>query len=80
MERQEISDRVKKVIGKVVKVDPATIADDANFVFDLGADSMQSVQLVGALEEEFDIEMEEDKALSVQDVAGAVDFVAERLK
>lgn len=80
MDRQEITDRVKKVIGKVVKVDPTTIADDANFVFDLGADSMQSVQLVGALEEEFDIEMEEDKALSVQDVAGAVEFVAERVK
>jgi acyl carrier protein len=80
MDRQEITDRVKKVIGKVVKVDPATIADDANFVFDLGADSMQSVQLVGALEEEFDIEMEEDKALAVQDVAGAVEFVAERVK
>lgn len=77
MESAEIRMRVKKVVGEVLKVDPATISDDANFVFDLGADSMQSVQLAGAFEEEFDIEMEEDKALTVQDIAGAVDFIAQ---
>jgi acyl carrier protein len=77
MESAEIRMRVKKVVGEVLKVDPATISDDANFVFDLGADSMQSVQLAGAFEEEFDIEMEEDKALTVQDIAGAVDFIGQ---
>ena len=49
------------------------------FVFDLGADSMQSVMLVAAFEEEFDIEMEQDKALGVQSVDGAVDFIAKLL-
>jgi len=77
MDHAEIEARVKKVIGSVLKVDPATIASDANFIFDLGADSMQSVQLVGGFEEEFDIEMEEDKALTVQSVDGAVDFIAQ---
>jgi acyl carrier protein len=76
MDRQEIAERVKKVIGRVLKMDPAVIGDDDNFIFDLGADSMQSVQLVAAFEQEFDIEMAEDKALQVQSVSGAVDFIA----
>jgi acyl carrier protein len=80
MERQEIVQRVKKVIGRVLKTDPAVIGDEDNFVFDLGADSMQSVQLVAAFEEEFDIEMAEDQALQVQTVSGAVDFVASCLQ
>ena len=80
MERREIAQRVKKVIGRVLKMDPVVIGDEDNFVFDLGADSMQSVQLVAAFEEEFDIEMAEDQALQVQTVSGAVDFVASYLK
>ena len=76
MEGQEIAGRVKKVIGRVLKMDPAVIGDDDNFIFDLGADSMQSVQLIAAFEQEFDIEMAEDKALQVQSVSGAVDFIA----
>ena len=77
MERSEVMERVKKVIGEVLEIDPGEIADDANFIFDLGADSAQSVQLVAGFEEEFDIEMEEDKALGVQDVGGAADFIQE---
>ena len=80
MERQEIARRVKKAIGRVLKTDPAVIGDEDNFVFDLGADSMQSVQLVAAFEEEFDIEMAEDQALQVQTVSGAVAFVASCLQ
>ena len=48
-------------------------------IFDLGADSMQSLELVAAFEEEFDIEMDEDKALEVQTVGNAADFIAEYL-
>ena len=79
MDRQEVKTRVKQVIARVLKIEPQTIADDANFVFDLGADSMQSVQLVAAFEEEFEIDLEEDQALAVQSVDGAVDFIAQRL-
>lgn len=76
MEREEVMRRVKNVVGTVLKTDPAGIADEANFVFDLGADSMQSVHLVGAFEEEFDIEMAEDEALAVQTVNDAAEFIA----
>jgi acyl carrier protein len=75
MEKQVIQERVKKVIAHVLKVDPENIADDANFIFDLGADSMQSMELVAAFEEEFQIEMDEDKALEVQSVSDAVEFI-----
>ncbi len=80
MQKEEIKTRVKKVIAQVLGMDEAEICDDANFIFDLGADSRQSLELVAAFEEEFDIEMDEDKALEVQTVADAVDFIAQYVK
>jgi acyl carrier protein len=79
MESSEILKRVKKVIAQVLKTDPASIDDNANFVFDLGADSMQSVALIAGFEQEFGIEMEEDKALQVQTVVDAVRFIGDTL-
>ena len=76
MERSEIQTRVKEVIGKVLEMDSSEIADDANFIFDLGADSMQSLELVAGFEEEFDIEMDEEGALEVQNIDDAVNFIA----
>lgn len=75
MERSEIQNRVKSVITSVLEIDESTIGDDTNFIFDLGADSMQSLELVAAFEEEFDVEMDEDKALEVQTVSDAVGFI-----
>ena len=75
MEKSNITNRVKKVVGEVLNIPASEIGDDANFMFDLGANSMQSVLLVGAFEEEFDIEMDEDKALEVQNIADATDFI-----
>ena len=77
MERPEIQRRVTSVVASVLQIDPAEVLPTSNFVFDLGADSMKSVELVAGFEEEFDIEMAEDKALEVQDIAGAVDFIAQ---
>lgn len=79
MDNNELQERVKKVISKVLKVNEDNISDDANFIFDLGADSLQSVELVAAFEEEFQIEMEEDKALEVQTVSDAVKFISQYL-
>jgi acyl carrier protein len=76
MEKSEIQTRVKEVIGRVLEMDPSEISDDANFIFDLGADSMQSLELVAGFEEEFDIEMDEEKALEVQNIDDAVNFIA----
>jgi acyl carrier protein len=79
MEKSEVKAKVKKVIAEVLEMDESRISEEANFVFDLGADSMQSLQLVAGFEEEFDIEMDEDKALEIQTVGHAVDFIAEYL-
>ena len=76
MDKAEIQQRVKKVVAKVLNMDESEIADDANFIFDLGADSMQSLELVAGFDEEFDIEMDQDKALEIQSISDAVDFIA----
>ena len=77
MEKNEILTRVKDVVSNVLKVESSEITDESNFIFDLGADSMQSVELVAGFEEEFDIEMDQDKALEVQSIEDAVNFIAE---
>jgi acyl carrier protein len=79
MERSEIQQRVKEVVGRVLEMDSSEIADDANFVFDLGADSMQSLELVAGFEEEFEVELDEDKALEIQNLDDAIVFIAEYL-
>ena len=76
MEKNEILTRVKDVVSTVLKVENSEITNDSNFIFDLGADSMQSVELVAGFEEEFDIEMDQDKALEVQTIDDAVNFIA----
>jgi acyl carrier protein len=79
MKRSEVEARVKKVIAAVLKMNEEDIPKDANFIFDLGADSMQSLELVAAFEEEFAIQMDEAAALGVQTVEGAVDFIQDIL-
>ena len=76
MDRSEIKDRVYKVIIQVLKIDAEQIKEEDVFTADLGAESVQSVELMAGFEEEFDIEMNEDDALSVQTVGGAIDFIS----
>ena len=71
--------RVKDVVAKTLKVDPAIMTDDSRFVEDLGAESIQSVELIASFEEEFDIEMCEEAALSVKTVGKAIDFIEKML-
>jgi acyl carrier protein len=75
-----VEQRVKQVVARTLKVEPSRITDEANFVKDLGAESIQSIELVAAFEEEFDIDMEEDAALAVQTVGRAVKFIEDMLK
>jgi acyl carrier protein len=75
MDIAEVKLRVKKVISEVLEIDLAEIDDNANFVNDLGASSLQSIRLIAGFEEEFNIEMDEDKSLQVQTVSEAVTFI-----
>lgn len=79
MERSQVEQRVVKVTCQVLGVDAAMVQPDSHFVFDLGAESTQSVELVAAFEGEFDIEMDEDAALQVETVGAAVEFITASL-
>ncbi len=75
-----VEERVKKVTGELLKIDPSNINNENSFSADLGAESIQSIELVAMFEEEFDIEMEEEAALSVDTVGKAIDFIAKVCK
>jgi acyl carrier protein len=72
-----VEERVKAVTARVLKLDPDEIEPEHSFTVDLGAESVQSVELVAMFEEEFGIEMDEDAALSVETVGKAVEFIAD---
>lgn len=74
-----VEERVKNVVARQLKVKLEDIKDDSDFVKDLGADSMASIELVAAFEAEFDIEMDEDAALSVKTIGKAVEFIQDVL-
>ena len=75
-----IEERVKDVTARVLKIDAARIKPEDNFAVDLGAESVQSIELVAMFEEEFGIEMDEDAALAVDTVGGAVEFITKVCK
>jgi len=70
-----VEERVKAVTARVLKLNPAQIKPEHSFTVDLGAASVQSIELVASFEEEFGIEMEEDAALSVETVGKAIEFI-----
>ena len=76
MEREEVLRRVVDVVSDVLGVSADQITEASTFVADLGAESIQSLELVASFEEEFDIEMDEEAALDVHSVGDAVDFIS----
>ena len=75
----DVERRVKDVVARTLKVDTGRILGESRFVEDLGAESIQSVELVAAFEEEFDIEMDDEEALEVKTVGKAVEFIEDML-
>ena len=75
MDKAQIQEKVVKVTCDILGIDSEMVAPDSNFVFDLGAESTQSIQLVAGFEEEFGIDMDSEAALAVQTVGDAVDFI-----
>ena len=70
-------DKVKEVIIDKLGVEESAITSEAHFVNDLGADSLDTVELVMALEEEFEIDIPDEAAEKITTVQSAVDFIAE---
>ncbi len=75
-----VQDRVIEVTARVLQLDAANIKPEDNFTTDLGAESVQSIELVAMFEEEFGIEMDEDGALAVTTVGSAAEFIADVCK
>ena len=71
----EIAERVKKIVVENLGVETDNISEAASFIDDLGADSLDTVELVMAFEEEFGIEIPDDAAETILTVADAVKFI-----
>jgi len=71
----DVDKRVKRIVSAILEVPVEEIRDEHYFVEDLDAESIQSVELMAAFEEEFDIELDEQEAMAVKTVGGAVDFI-----
>lgn len=70
-----INDRVKKIVVEHLGVDAAKVTDGASFIEDLGADSLDTVELVMAFEEEFGVEIPDDAAEKIRTVKDAIAFI-----
>jgi acyl carrier protein len=72
-----IAERVKQIVAEQLGVDEDQVTPEASFMDDLGADSLDTVELVMALEEEFDIEISDEDAEKIQTVQDAIDYITE---
>ncbi len=70
-----IEERVKKIVADQLGVKEDTVATDSSFVDDLGADSLDTVELVMALEDEFECEIPDEEAEKITNVQQAIDYI-----
>ncbi|QEM68315.1 acyl carrier protein [Geobacter sp. FeAm09] len=73
----DIAKRVKEIVAEQLGVEEVQVVPEASFMDDLGADSLDTVELVMALEEEFDIEIPDEDAEKIQSVQDAIDYITE---
>ena len=71
----ETADRVKKIVVEHLGIDPEKVKDNASFIDDLGADSLDTVELVMAFEEEFGVEIPDDAAEKITTVRDAIEYI-----
>jgi len=76
-EMSDVAEQVKKIVVEHLGVDAGKVVENASFIDDLGADSLDTVELVMAFEEEFGIEIPDDAAETILTVADAVKFISE---
>ncbi len=75
----DVAERVKKIVIEHLNVDAGKVIDTANFIDDLGADSLDTVELVMAFEEEFGVEIPDDAAETIVTVGDAVRFLTKNV-
>ena len=70
-----VNERVKNIVAEQLGIGVDEVSNESSFIDDLGADSLDTVELVMALEEEFDIEISDDEAENISTVQAAIDYV-----
>jgi acyl carrier protein len=78
--KKEITEKVKQIISEQLGVDDSEVTPSASFVDDLGADSLDTVELVMALEEAFDLEISDEDAEKIRTVQDAIDYIDKHAK
>jgi acyl carrier protein len=73
----EVADKVKQIIVDQLGLSPDQVKPEASFIKDLGADSLDIVELVMAMEEEFEIEIPDEEAEKIKTVQNAIDYIVE---
>ncbi|NLY29722.1 MAG: acyl carrier protein [Firmicutes bacterium] len=76
----DVLEKVKEIVVEQLGVDPDEVTNEASFVDDLGADSLDLVELVMALEEEFDLEIPDEDAEKITNVGDAVKYIKENIE
>ena len=80
MEAKSVEERVKNIIVEQLRVEPEQVKPEAQFVNDLGADSLDTVELIMALEEEFDVEIPDEQAEKIKTVGEAIEHIKAKAK
>ncbi|MCR5504449.1 MAG: acyl carrier protein [Elusimicrobiaceae bacterium] len=80
MDAKTVEERVKNIIVEQLRVEPEQVKPEAQFVNDLGADSLDTVELIMALEEEFDIEIPDEQAEKIKTVGEAIEHIKAKAK
>ena len=80
MDAKSVEERVKNIIVEQLRVEPEQVKPEAQFINDLGADSLDTVELIMALEEEFDVEIPDEQAEKIKTVGEAIEHIKAKAK
>jgi len=80
MERDELLNKIKTIVADKLSIGEEQITEEASFIDDLGADSLDTVELVMALEDEFDLDIPDEEAEKLTTVGKSIDYVLSNLK
>jgi len=80
MDREELLAKVKDIVSDKLSISEDQVTEEASFIDDLGADSLDTVELIMALEDEFDLDIPDEEAEKLDTVGKALDYVLEKVK
>jgi acyl carrier protein len=80
MDREELLSKVKDIVSDKLSISEDQVTEEASFIDDLGADSLDTVELIMALEDEFELDIPDEEAEKLDTVGKALDYVLEKVK